>query len=94
MAAQQRRSHNLWIIFWIQQPNKYKSCIKDATHFLQLIRDVTDLSADAMLVTLDFEALYPNISTNEGLEAAREALEQSRPGTVKPSNGSLLRLLS
>ena len=48
----------------------------------------------ALLVTLDVVALYPNIPMAQGIAAAKEALEKSRPGkNVKPSNKSLIKLL-
>jgi hypothetical protein len=53
-----------------------------------------EIPEGALLVTMDVEALYPNIPTKEGMEAAGIALRKSRTDpSVKPNNESLMRLL-
>jgi hypothetical protein len=72
-----------------------KSYVKDTTHFLQLMNGLGDIPQGALLVTLDVVGLYPNIPNAQGLEAARVALEKSRPDpNVRPSNRSLMKLLN
>ena len=51
------------------------------------------LPENSILVTLDVTSLYTNIPNKDGLRAAREALFNSRPGTVNPTNDSLVHLL-
>ena len=47
-----------------------------------------------LLATLDVTSLYTNIDHSSGLEAAREALNWSRPGPgLKPSSTSIITLL-
>jgi hypothetical protein len=71
-----------------------KSYVKDTAHFLQLMKQQGKIPEGALLVTLDVVALYPNIPIAQGIAAAKEALEKSRPGkNVKPSNKSLIKLL-
>ena len=73
---------------------KIKSYIKDTTHFLKRISDLGEIPQGALLVTLDVEALYPNIPNKEGMEAAKIALNESRTDPdVKPSNDYLMKLL-
>ena len=46
------------------------SYIKDTTHFITLINDITVEEKD-LLVTIDVSSLYTNIIHEEGLEAMR-----------------------
>ena len=70
------------------------SYVRDTTHFLQIISGIQNLPPDTLLVTLDVESLYTNIPTPMGLEAARKALNKSRPSpNVQPTNNSLVKLL-
>ena len=70
------------------------SFVKDTTHFLRLINDLGQLPDNCILVTMDVSSLYTNIPNNEGLTAARIALDTHRPQTnVKPTNTSLIGLL-
>jgi hypothetical protein len=70
-----------------------KSYIRDTTDFLHKLEALGTLPANSILVTLDVTSLYTNIPNKEGLRAAREALFNSRPGTVNPTNDSLINLL-
>ena len=47
------------------------SYIKDTTHFLTLIQDITT-NPDHLLVTIDVSSLYTNIIHEEGLEAMEQ----------------------
>jgi len=70
------------------------SFVKDTTHFLKLIKNLGQLPDGCTLVTMDVTSLYTNIPNNEGLTAARIALDTYRPqGNIKPTNASLIRLL-
>jgi hypothetical protein len=71
-----------------------KSYVKDTTHFLKILQEFGPLPPDCFLVTLDVTFLYTNIPNDEGLLAAKETLEKTRPDpNLKPSNTSLLKLL-
>ena len=70
------------------------SFVKDTTHFLHLINDLGQLPDNCLLVTMDVSSLYTNIPNNEGLTAARAALDTHRPqANIKPTNASLIGLL-
>jgi hypothetical protein len=72
----------------------HKSYVKDSAHFLNLIGNLDKLPENSFLVTFDVSSLYTNIPHGEGLLAAREALEKSRPGDVNPKNYfSIINLL-
>lgn len=45
------------------------SYVKDSTDVINKISEITDLPADILLVTLDVESLYTNISHDRGLDA-------------------------
>ena len=47
------------------------SYIKDTTHFLTMIRDIT-INPNDLLVTIDVSSLYTNIIHEEGLEAMEQ----------------------
>ncbi|XP_078372690.1 uncharacterized protein LOC144656333 [Oculina patagonica] len=51
------------------------SYIKNTTHLLNKLKQITDLPPNALLVTLDVSSLYTNIPTNEGINACRKALD-------------------
>ena len=59
--------------------------LKDTTDFLNKISDVTDLSENVFLLTLDVSSLYTNISHDEGLHALSVYLE-NRDNTANPPN--------
>ena len=70
------------------------SFVKDTTHFLQKLNDLGTLPDNCILVTMDVSSLYTNIPNNEGLSAARIALDTHRPQAgIKPTNASLIHLL-
>lgn len=48
---------------------KLPSYVKDSTDVINKISEITDLPADILLVTLDVESLYTNISHERGLDA-------------------------
>ena len=57
--------------------NKHQSYLQDTPDFLRKLDEISDLVEDSdILVTVDVSALYTNIPQDEGLEAAREALEE------------------
>ena len=41
--------------------------IADTTHFLQKIDEVSQISEDTYIVTIDVKSLYTNIDNDEGL---------------------------
>ena len=70
------------------------SFVKDTTDFLRLINNLGTLPDNCLLVTMDVSSLYTNIPNNEGLTAARIALDTARPqANIKPTNASLIGLL-
>ena len=82
------------VAHFLQIPSTHNlSYVKDATHFLQKIKELENIPHDSILVTFDVTALYTNIPNKEGIEAAKFALNSSRPGRVKPSNKNLIQLL-
>ena len=62
--------------FLKQRAQKCKSYIKDTNDFLAKLRDLKDLKANSILVTMDVSSLYTNIDQDEGTEACYESLEQ------------------
>ena len=49
------------------------SYIKDTTHFLTMIQDIT-INPNDLLVTIDVSSLYTNIIHEEGLEALEQRM--------------------
>ena len=80
---------------FLNPPTKLlKSFVKDTTHFIQILETLGKLPPNCILATLDVSSLYTNIPNDEGIEAARNTLQRSRPWTdVKPTNASLIMLL-
>ena len=72
--------------------SKLKSYIKDTSDFLRKIKDIGEIPKDAILVTMDVTGLYTNIDNTEGLEAMREALEESSQNQ-KPSANALTLMM-
>lgn len=74
-----------------------KSCVRDSSHVLEQLRDITDLGPDTLLVSLDVTALYTNIPNDEGIEACLSFLKQHRkPWDIletEVSNDQVARLL-
>jgi hypothetical protein len=62
---------------------KIQSYVKDTTHFLRKLKEVT----------LDVVALYPSIPHAGALIAIRAMLNKHRKGQVRPSNDTLVKLL-
>ena len=54
---------------------KVKLYIKDTNHFLNRLSSLGKLSQGAILCTVDFVGLYPNIPHSEGLTSLRRVLE-------------------
>ena len=71
-----------------------KSFLRDTTDFIQQLEKIGKAPPGSLLVTLDVSSLYTNIPNQEGLDAAAEALETTRPNAKGPSNQALLRLLN
>jgi hypothetical protein len=80
---------------FLNPPNSdLRSYVKDTTHFLQILGELGDLPEDTLLVTLDVTSLYTNIPNDEGIQAARETLNRTRPESgLQPTNASLIKLL-
>jgi hypothetical protein len=72
---------------------KIKSFVKDTTHFLQKLESVGQLPKGSFLVTMDVVALYPNIPHQGALHAVKQMLDKHRPGQVRPSNVTIVKLL-
>ena len=68
------------------------SYIRDTTDFLLKVKSLSNLSSDAMLVTLDISSLYTNIPHQEGIAACREALNTRE--TLSPPTVDLAELIS
>ena len=66
------------------------SYLKDSGHLIAILRSVT-LNTDALLFTMDVEALYTNIPLEEGIQAVAEAFRR-HPSPERPDL-SLLTLL-
>ena len=56
--------------------------VRDTTDFLQKLDKVKNVPNDCLLVTLDVNSLYTNISNNEGIKAVREAYDNHPNKTV------------
>ena len=54
-----------------------RSYVKDATDFINKIKNVGTVPKGAYLVSMDVCSLYTNIPNDEGLEALRESLEKN-----------------
>ena len=52
------------------------SYIKDSGDFIRKIKNLTDISEGAILVTADVVGLYPSIPHEAGLEALKKALDE------------------
>ena len=52
-----------------------QSFIKETTHFLNKLKQLGQLSPNALLVTLDVSSLYIDIPHNEGITACRHFLD-------------------
>jgi hypothetical protein len=72
---------------------KTKSYVKDTTHFLNLINEITNLPPQSLIVTLDVGSLYTNIPNKEGIDATKDFLNSQRDKEEVPYNSSLIELL-
>ena len=60
--------------------DQHQSYLQDTPDFLRHIENINNegpLPSNAILVSIDVSALYTNIPQEEGLEAAKEALENT-----------------
>ena len=73
---------------------KGKSYLKDTTRFIQTLEELGTISDGAILATLDVSSLYTNIPNGEGIRSMVKVLEAFRPNGQKPTNTSLLHLLT
>ena len=48
---------------------------------------------DIILVTMDVTSLYTNIPNDDGIAASMRALGNNRPGQVKPTNLTIIKML-
>ena len=58
---------------------KHESFIKDTPDFIRKVEEINkeiDLPSNTILVTMDISSLYTNISHDDGIECAREALDE------------------
>ena len=46
-----------------------------------------------LLLAMDITSLYTNIPNDKKIEAAMRALESNRPGRVKPTNLTIIKML-
>jgi len=72
---------------------KIRSYVKDTNHFLDTLDSLGEVKAGTLLVTMDVTSLYTNIPNDEGIAAAMRALESNRPGRVKPTNLTIIKML-
>ena len=66
----------------------------DLLRFLDQQNENMDQSEQAILVSIDVEALYPSIPINEGIQAFKEALSDKKYGDCNVSIPFLIMLLS
>ena len=66
----------------------------DLLRFLDQQNENMDQSEQAILVSIDVEALYPSIPINEGIQAFKEALSDKKYGDYNVSIPFLIMLLS
>ena len=70
-----------------------KLYVKDTTYFLQKIEELPSLNKNSIIGSLDVTSLYTKIPNEEGIQACRRYLQQSRNQWMKPSTQSILDLL-
>ncbi|MCP3664598.1 MAG: hypothetical protein GY696_19260 [Gammaproteobacteria bacterium] len=69
-----------WYLHQILQPlvpRNVTAYIQDTNHFLQWLRSLKDIPKGALFVTMDVCSLYPNIPTDEGIEAVKNFLQKN-----------------
>ncbi len=69
------------------------SYVKDTTHFLKIIEEIHRIDPNSLLVALDVDSLYTNVSLAFARRAIALALNLIRRGALHPTNQSLIRLL-
>ncbi|MCP3665215.1 MAG: GIY-YIG nuclease family protein, partial [Gammaproteobacteria bacterium] len=74
-AATERISWYLHHILQPLVPRKVTAYIQDTNHFLQWLRSLKDVPKGALFVTMDVCSLYPNIPTDEGIEAVKNFMQ-------------------
>ena len=70
-----------------------KSYVRDTTDFVNKIEQLTTVSDNAILCTIDVSSLYTNIPNQEGITACSKQLEHNRRGQLRPSNNHIIHLL-
>lgn len=65
----------------------HESYLKDTPHFLETISAI-EIPQDALLISMDVDALYTNIDNTDGLNAVRTAFQQN-PDPERPDNAVL-----
>jgi hypothetical protein len=69
------------------------SYVKDTTDFINKIESITELKPGTILGTIDVTSLYTNIPNQEGIEACKKFLNNTRSENDMPSTTSILKLL-
>lgn len=73
------------------------SYVRDSSHVLEQLRNISGLSRDTLLVSLDVTSLYTNIPNEEGITACHSFLQQHRKpwSILEPeiSNEQIMTLL-
>jgi hypothetical protein len=72
----------------------HRSYIKDTSDFINKLQAIGKLPPNSILVTFDVTSLYTNIPNQDGIHAAKCALNKLRPQPgLRPSNNSLVQLM-
>ena len=80
---------------WTFSSKKYLTTqVNLTTHFIQTLEELGKIPTGAILATLDVSSLYTNIPNGEGIRSMGKVLEAFRPNGLKPTNTSLLCLLT
>ena len=80
--------------FLKQCSTSHRSYIKDTSHFIQKLQAIGKLPPNSILATFDVTSLYTNIPNQDGIHAAKSALNNLRPQPgFRPSNNSLVQLM-
>ena len=67
-----------FVDFYLQPlAQRLPSYIKDTSHFLRKLNSRKNINQNDILVTLDVKSLYTNIPNDEGITAAKNAIERS-----------------
>lgn len=76
--------------FLLPLSTSHPSYLKNTTHFLQTLQSHT-IPQDSLLITIDVDALYTNIPNDSGIQAVKEAFQNS-PDPTRPDR-AILELL-